>query len=227
MVIRIRCPRCGRALRFPEETLGRTGRCCDQECQARFLIRSPDEELAGPHRRPALGAQRAGVHRLKLVEHVVVPSVAQEQEADLLDAYEVYEAGSMELARQFLAGISVSTPRYYVVVETPDGVFGRDHHGGYEPSRTWRGSLHEWNRNKGPVSRLAARLNAASEALAQGRFGESAALLRPVAGIPLVRQFVETVLECGRGEMPEEEFHILLDRMRTCANQYSRYLETR
>ena len=55
------------------------------------------------------------------------------------DVYEVYEGESKNQALDFLSTKAVTRQQHYIVVETPDGVFGMDRTGIYEPSRNWRG----------------------------------------------------------------------------------------
>jgi hypothetical protein len=54
--------------------------------------------------------------------------------------YEVYSADSLEEAKAFLEKVSIIEARKYVIVETPDGIVGRDSSGIYRPSRGWRGN---------------------------------------------------------------------------------------
>lgn len=55
------------------------------------------------------------------------------------DVYEVYEGQTKAQALEFLATKTVTRQQHYIVVETPEGVFGKDRAGVYEPSRNWRG----------------------------------------------------------------------------------------
>ena len=55
------------------------------------------------------------------------------------DEYEVYFAPTAALAKQRLGALPVTKPHYYIVIETPEGNFGRDVMGEYEPSINWRG----------------------------------------------------------------------------------------
>jgi len=53
--------------------------------------------------------------------------------------YEVYAADNLAEAKSFLESVVVTRTQYYIVVETPNGVMGRDINGIYEPSHDWRG----------------------------------------------------------------------------------------
>ena len=46
--------------------------------------------------------------------------------------YEVYTAETIRAAREFLSDQQVNEPRYYIEVETPEGMVGRDIKGMYE-----------------------------------------------------------------------------------------------
>jgi hypothetical protein len=54
--------------------------------------------------------------------------------------YEVYAADTLAEAHSFLEKVAVHEPRSYVVVETPEGVLGKDCGGVYRPSASWRGA---------------------------------------------------------------------------------------
>lgn len=55
------------------------------------------------------------------------------------DIYEVYRADSAAEAATFLASVSIHQQQYYVIVEYPGGVAGKDRLGSYDPSPKWRG----------------------------------------------------------------------------------------
>jgi len=56
----------------------------------------------------------------------------REQSAGRRCKYEVHKAENKQKARQFLANIRVREEFYYVEVDTPEGVVGRDIEGSYE-----------------------------------------------------------------------------------------------
>ena len=60
------------------------------------------------------------------------------------DTYEVYQADTAGDAKAFLNGRNIVEQQYYVIVETPEGIFGKDKAGFYTPSKDWRGD--DWNR---------------------------------------------------------------------------------
>lgn len=62
------------------------------------------------------------------------------------DTYEVYAADSESEAATFLESFRVHEGQYYVVVEFPNGVLGRDRGGIYRPSAGWRGD--DWTAMK-------------------------------------------------------------------------------
>jgi len=51
------------------------------------------------------------------------------------DTYEVYQADMAEDAKVFLSGRNIVEQQYYVIVETPAGIFGKDKAGFYTPSK--------------------------------------------------------------------------------------------
>ncbi|OQX04772.1 MAG: hypothetical protein BWK76_28305 [Desulfobulbaceae bacterium A2] len=60
------------------------------------------------------------------------------------DTYEVYQADTVADATAFLNGRNIVEQQYYVIVETPEGIVGKDKGGVYKPSKNWRGD--DWNR---------------------------------------------------------------------------------
>ena len=60
------------------------------------------------------------------------------------DTYEVYQADAADDAKAFLNGRNIVEQQYYVIVETPAGIFGKDKSGFYTPSKNWRGD--DWNK---------------------------------------------------------------------------------
>jgi hypothetical protein len=49
------------------------------------------------------------------------------------DTYEVYQADTAIDAKAFLDGRKIAEPQYYVIVESPEGIFGKDKLGLYNP----------------------------------------------------------------------------------------------
>jgi hypothetical protein len=60
------------------------------------------------------------------------------------DTYEVYQADTEDDAKAFLNGRNIVEQQYYLIVETPVGIFGKDKSGFYTPSKNWRGD--DWNK---------------------------------------------------------------------------------
>jgi len=59
------------------------------------------------------------------------------------DTYEVYAADTEQEALEFLNSLRIDESQYYVVVESPGSVVGRDATGIYRPSQSWRGN--DWS----------------------------------------------------------------------------------
>ena len=77
--------------------------------------------------------------RVRLVEKKKLPGMLIGH-----DTYEAYQADTAEDAKAFLNGRNIVEQQYYVIVETPEGIFGKDKAGFYTPSKNWRGD--DWNR---------------------------------------------------------------------------------
>jgi hypothetical protein len=60
---------------------------------------------------------------------------AEETIGPITSTYEMYRAKTAQEARNFLEGKTVSKQLYYVVVETPEGNWGKDIDGIYKEAR--------------------------------------------------------------------------------------------
>lgn len=111
--------------------------------------RSPDPTTNPPQQRPTTvdsARLRTDPHTERPTSTAPVSQVRPYDKCSIpgrmmdTDTYEVYLADTKRDAEEFLRTKTVAAQQYYVIVETPEGIFGRDKMGPYQPSGGWRGT---------------------------------------------------------------------------------------
>jgi tetratricopeptide (TPR) repeat protein len=150
-----------------------------------------------------------------LQERVAVPSAFPG-----MDFYEVYYAQDGAVAMAFLSAITVTRKQYYVVVETPEGIFGKDQMGSYVPSALWRGPLYEWNARKVDVVEAKSVLQTAMNQVSQSNYKEATRTVQRLVDFPDVAPIVHTIAQAALSDVTQLDAEAMLD----CLSSYSNFL---